>query len=138
MTDEQKPNRMARSIRAVTAGLLTVVVPSIATDAIMHAIGALPAFGEPMGHAHSALALAYRVVYGIAGGYVTARLAPAAPVRHAVWLGVVGLLISTAGAIATWGEGPQFGPKWYALAVVATAVPTAWFGAKLMEKRRRA
>jgi hypothetical protein len=33
------------------------------------------------------LALVYRTVYGILGGYVTARLAPRAPMRHALILG---------------------------------------------------
>ena len=130
--------RIGRSLAAVLAGLVAVVALSIFTDLLMHSIGALPEFGEPMGHGHAALALGYRIVYGIVGGYVAARLAPQAPVRHAIWLGIIGLLIGVAGALATWGKGPQFGPGWYAIAVFVIAIPTAWYGGRLLESSRRA
>jgi len=122
----------------VAAGLVTVVALSMLTDMLMHAVGALPGFGEPMGHGHALLALGYRIAYGVVGGYVTARLAPEAPVKHAVWLGVVGLVVGIAGALATWGKGPQFGPGWYAIGVFAIAIPTAWYGGRLRERSRRA
>jgi hypothetical protein len=34
------------------------------------------------------------------------------------------------GAIVTWNRGPEFGPHWYPLALVVTALPAAWLGAK--------
>jgi hypothetical protein len=83
------------------------------------------------------LATAYRIVYGIAGGYVAARLAPDRPMTHALVLGVVGLAVSIAGAVATWNAGPAFGPHWYPLALVVTAVPGCWLGGKLFEAQPR-
>ena len=77
------------------------------------------------------LATAYRTVYGAAGSYIAARLAPDRPMTHALALGVVGLALSTVGAIATWGRGPAFGPHWYPLAVIAIAMPCAWAGGRL-------
>ena len=50
---------------------------------------------------------------------------------HALTLGVVGLLAAIAGTIATWDKGPEFGPKWYPLALVVTAIPCTWLGGKL-------
>jgi len=77
------------------------------------------------------LALAYRTIYGVAGGYIVARLSPDRPMLHALVLGVVGFALSIAGAVGTWNRGPEFGPKWYPLALVATALPCAWVGGKL-------
>ena len=34
-------------------------------------------------------------------------------------------------AAATWNKGPEFGPHWYPLALVATALPCAWLGGRL-------
>jgi hypothetical protein len=132
--------RLWRSIGAVVAGLLAIVILSTATDMVLHATGVFPPFGQPMSDALFLLATAYRIVYGIAGCYIAARLAPDRPMQHALVLGVVGVVISTAGALATWNRGPAFGPKWYPLAVVAIALPCAWAGGKLrvMQLRGRA
>ena len=85
------------------------------------------------------LALAYRIVYGVAGGYIAARLAPNRPMAHALALGIVGLALSIAGVAANWNKGPEFGPKWFSLALIATALPCAWVGGKLgvVQLRRR-
>ncbi len=74
------------------------------------------------------VATTYRIIYGIAGGYITARLAPDRPMGHALALGVVGLILSIAGAVSTWNRGPEFGPKWYPIGLIVTALPCAWFG----------
>ncbi len=38
----------------------------------------------------------------------------------------------------TWDRGPEFGPHWYPLALVATALPCAWAGGLLHRKRSAA
>jgi hypothetical protein len=132
-----KPQRsILRSVGAVLAGLLVVIIITTATDAIMHATGIFPPWGQPMSDSLFVLAFAYRIVYGIAGGYITAQLAPDNPVAHAVLLGVVGFVLSLAGAAATWNRGPEFGPKWYPLALIVIAIPTAWLGGKLVSRPR--
>jgi hypothetical protein len=68
---------MLRSIGAVLAGLLLIVVLSTATDTVMH-----------------------------------------------------GLVIGTVG---TWNSGPEFGPKWYPIAVALTAPPCTWIGGRLRQ-----
>ena len=47
---------------------------------------------------------------------------------HALGLGVLGLLAGLAGGVVTWNEGPAFGPKWFALALVALPMPTCQTG----------
>jgi hypothetical protein len=115
----------------VLAGLLAVIVITTVTDLALHSTGVFPPAGKVMATELWLLATAYRIVYGVAGGYITARLAPDRPIRHALVLGVVGLVLSIVGAAATWNRGPEFGPKWYPLALVAIAIPTAWLGGKL-------
>lgn len=135
MIEPSSPPRIGWSIIAVIAGLVTVVVTHVGTDIVMHAVGALPKPGEPMSHAHGALALAYRLAFSVLGGYVTALLAPSRPVTHAVVLGVIGLVLATLGAVATWNAGPAYGPVWYPLALVITALPCSWAGGRIYLQR---
>jgi len=131
MNETQRPRGALRSLGAVIAGLLVIVVPSIATDAVLHSTGMYPAPGQPMATGLWLLATGYRLVYGIAGCYVAARLAPDHPVRHAWILGVIGIVVGTAGVVATWNQGPGFGPQWYPIAVAVMPVACAWIGGKL-------
>jgi hypothetical protein len=113
--------------------VLAGIVLSLGTDAALSALGVFPALGEPMSDGMLLLATVYRTVYGIAGGYLTARLAPDRPMRHALILGTLGLLACTAGAVATWNKEPALGHEWYPLALVALALPPAWLGGRLRE-----
>jgi len=94
--------RTGRSIWAVVAGFLVVVLLSIGTDAVLHAARIHPILGQRMSHGLFVLATVYRTVYGILGSYVTARLAPNKPMKHALMGAAIGTVIATAGAIATW------------------------------------
>jgi hypothetical protein len=131
MSETDRSRRILRRIGAVFAGLLAVIVLSTATDIVLRATGVFPPWGQPMAGALFLLATAYRTIYGVAGSYITARLAPDRPMGHALAGGVVGLVLSTAGTVATWNKGPEFGPKWYPLALIAMAIPSAWAGGKL-------
>ena len=128
-----------RSIGAVVAGFVVVIVLSLGTDMVLHATGVFPPWGQPMSDALFLLATIYRTIYCIAGSYIAARLAPDKPMKHALVLGVVGLIVSTAGAVATWNKGPEFGPHWYPVALIVTAIPCAWLGGKprVMQLRER-
>ena len=121
---------------AVIAGLAVNVVFGLGTDAVLHATGVFPPWGQTMADSLFGLALAYRVVYGVAGAYVTARLTPAAPMKHALILGAIGVVISLAGALATIGRGPEFGPPWYPLALVVLTLPVSWLGGWLFASRQ--
>lgn len=121
--------RTGRSIWAVVAGFLVVVLLSIGTDAVLHAARIYPILGQRMSDGLFVLATVYRTVYGILGSYVTARLAPNKPMKHALMGAAIGTVIATAGAIATWNK--DLGPHWYPIALILTAFPTAWIGAKL-------
>ena len=137
MNRPRYPRNIFKSIGAVLAGLLVVFILSLGTDVVMHATGIYPPWFQPMAAALFVWATTYRIVYGVFGGYIAARLAPHSPMEHALVLGVVGLVLSTAGAAATWNAGPEFGPRWYPLALIATALPCAWVGGKLRNLQLR-
>jgi hypothetical protein len=124
-------------VGAVLAGVVAVVVLSLGTDIAFHEAGVYPSWGQPMSEGLFVLATAYRIVYAVAGGYIAARLAPDRPMAHALMQGAIGIVLSTIGAIATWNKGPEFGPKWYPLALVVTALPCAWAGGRLLVGRSR-
>jgi hypothetical protein len=121
--------RIGRSIGALLAGFAVTVVLSIGTDLGLQAAGLFPALGQPMSNNLLFLATAYRTLYGIVSGYIVARLAPHHPIQHALFGGLVGLVLSIIGAVATWNRG--LGPHWYPLALIALALPPAWIGGKL-------
>lgn len=120
-----------RSIGAVLAGLVAVVLLSTLTDEIMHATGIIPR-GPMWNPAHNALAFGYRCVIGIVGGYLTARLAARNAMTHVVILGVIGTALATLGVFAT--AGLNWGPRWYPIALAVTALPTCWLGGWLQRR----
>jgi hypothetical protein len=131
ISDTRRPRRRLQSAAALLAGFVVVVVLSLGADIVLHASGVFPPWGQPMSGALFLLAAVYRTVFGVAGSYVTARLAPERPMQHAVAGGLIGLILSTAGAVATWDRGPEFGPHWYPLALIVLAMPCAWAGGRL-------
>lgn len=138
MAEKHAPRRIGRRIGAVLAGLLVIVMLDLGIDIMLHATGIYPPWFQPMSTPLWLLAIAYRSVDGVVGGFVVARLAPDRPVQHALVLGVVGVVMGTAGVLATWSKGPEFGPKWYPLALVVLALPCSWLGGKLRERQLRA
>ena len=124
---------MLRSIVAIVAGMFAGIILTLVTDEILHLARVFPPWGDSMTGYDRALLYAtiYRTIYGVAGSYMTARLAPNRPMFHAMLLGLLGLAVSILGAAATWNKGPAFGPHWYPVALVILALPTAWLGGKL-------
>jgi hypothetical protein len=123
-----RPRRLLRSLGAVLAGLVAIFVLSLGTDQVFHGLEVFPPWGEPMTDTGLLLlAFAYRCVYAVAGCYLAARFAPSAPMGHAMTLGAVGVVLSTAGAMAMW----DFGAHWYPVALVISSLPLAWLGGVL-------
>jgi hypothetical protein len=125
-----------RSILAVIVGLFTGAFLSIAVDVILHVLRVFPPWGEPVSDGPLALATIYRAAFSVFGCYLTARVAPANPMKHALILGAIGVVFSAIGAITTWHRGPAFGPHWYPVVLVIIALPCAWLGGKIFELRR--
>jgi hypothetical protein len=120
----------------VLAGIAVGVALSLGTDISLRALGIFSPLGQPMANSLFLLATAYRIAYGAVSSYIIAWLAPDRPMRHALTGGVLGLVVSTVGAVATWNKGPAFGPHWYPLALALTALPCAWLGGSLYLSRQ--
>src|SRR4051812_49433757 len=127
-----RPRRL-RSVGAVVAGLMSIFAVTTAVDAVMHATGVFPPLGAPpMSDALFAFAFGYRFIIDIAGSALTARLARRRPMRHALVLGGIGLVLSIAGAVAMWDASRA----WYPIALAASALPCGWLGGRLVERSR--
>jgi len=117
---------IARSIWAVVAGVLFIVTVTTLVDIVLHATKVFPPIGQPIDDPLALLATSYRFVISIVGAWLTARLAPARPMKHAMILGVVGVVLGTAGVVFTWNLG--LGPHWYPIALALLAIPQCWIG----------
>jgi hypothetical protein len=120
-----------RSIWAVLAGALVAIVVTTLIDVGLHVARVFPPISQPIDDALALLASSYRVFIGVASAWLTARLAPKEPMRHALVLGIVGTAAALAGVVATWNLG--LGPRWYPVSLVILAMPESWAGGRIFE-----
>jgi hypothetical protein len=111
--------------------VLFIVVVTTLVDIVLHLAGVFPPLEQPIDDKLALLATAYRVVISVAGAWLTARLAPMNPMKHALILGGVGVVLGLVGLSLTWNKG--LGPHWYPIALVVLAVPQCWAGGKIYE-----
>ena len=122
-----------QSVRAVLVGALAAIVTTTLIDVALHAIHVYPPLDEPIDDFLALIASSYRLVVGVAAAFLTARLAPHDPMRHALVLGSLGAVVSAIGVVTTWNM--DLGPKWYPISLLILALPEAWLGAKLAMTR---
>ena len=119
-----------KGIGAVLAGIIFIVVTHTATDFVLEKLGIFTPPSQRFDTTWMVVtATIYRSIYTIAGGYITAALAPDPPMRYVLILGLIGLVMSTLAAIATIPM--NLGPAWYPIALAVLALPCVWFGGKL-------
>jgi hypothetical protein len=131
-----KGDLMKRSILAVGAGFVFIAIGSTLVDIVLHATGVYPPWGVPIDDGGALLATAYRLLISIIGAWLTARLAPSAPMKHALVLGVIGSIAGTVALSATWSAG--LSPRWYPVALAVLAMPQCYVGALLEQRQRNA
>jgi len=126
-----------RSVAAIVVAFFANAALSLITDQLLRSVGVYPPWGQPMFDVGlNVLALSYRLVYAILAGYIAARMAPRNPVRHAVILGMIGLVPSLAGVIVTIST-KDLGPLWYPVALLISAVPCTWAGGLIAARGSR-
>lgn len=117
------PN-IARSIWAIFAGFLLNFALSTGVDVAFHATKVYPPWGEIMSNGLFALALSYRLLFGVAANVLIHRLAPWRPMKH-VWIAAgIGFVVSLGGVYLSVAKG--MGPVWYPLALALSVVPLAF------------
>ena len=102
-----------QSLWAVVAGAVVAIVATTLVDVVLHIAHVFPPINDPINDALALLATSYRIVIGVAGAWLTARLAPDKPLKHALILGYLGVALGLVGVVATWNKG--LGPHWYRL-----------------------
>ena len=120
-----------KSVWALAAGLLFIIGVTTLVDIVLHLVGVYPPMDQPIDNSLALLATIYRIIISIAGAWLTARLAPNQPMKHAMALGYIGVVLGLVGLVATWNMG--LGPKWYPIARVVLAIPQCWAGGKIYE-----
>ncbi|MEN9407824.1 MAG: hypothetical protein RLZZ455_1040 [Candidatus Parcubacteria bacterium] len=125
-----------KSVGAVACGFITVVVLSLLTDSVVESIGILPSRTRPEAYTtwHYLIALFYRTIYTIAGGYVTSLLAPRNTKKLIIILGSIGTIAGIGGVIASLSMPTG---QWYAVALAVAAFPSIWLGWKLFENKKK-
>ena len=71
--------QIGKSIWAVLAGVLTIIIVTTLVDIALHVAGVFAGPDVPLTDALSLLASSYRLVISIGGAYLTAKLAPDRP-----------------------------------------------------------
>ena len=122
-----------KGVGAILAGMIFIVFSHAGTDFVLESLGI---FTQPNEGFHTTwmvvTATIYRSFYTVAGGYITAALAPTPKIRYVVILGIIGVVAGTLGAIATIPM--KIAPIWYPIALVVLALPCVWLGGKLRTK----
>lgn len=124
---------VVRSSIAIVVGFLVIGVLALGTDAVLKST--VPGVFGPDDRIDSVpwllLIQLYVFAYAVFGCWLAARLAPNRPMRHALILGVLGLLFNVAGTIALWDKMPA----WYHLVALALVMPAAWAGGRIRERQ---
>jgi len=130
-----RPRTLGRSILALFIGFVAVVALSLGADEVLHLLKVYPPWGEPMYQpALNLLALSYRTVFTVVGGYLTARAAPHSPMRHVLIGAGIGLVLGVAGVVAAASIG-GLGPMWYPVAIAVTGPPSNLLGGAIYVRR---
>jgi hypothetical protein len=128
--------RLGRSVAAILIAVALNVVLALGLDELLHLAQVYPPWDRPMPEtSDNLLALSYRLVITIFAAVVALRFAGYAPGRHALAIGAIGLLLGTAGAIATTTGGADFGPDWYPWSLAASAIPCTWLAWVIARRR---
>src|SRR5689334_11315332 len=94
-----------KSLVALAAGVLVVVVVTTLVDIALHVAGVYPPLDQPIDTRLALLATSYRLVIGVYAAWLTARLAPTGPMKHAMILASIGVVLGLVGVVTTWNSG---------------------------------
>lgn len=124
-------NQTLKSIGAVTAGFAALVILSMVMDSILQKTDIMKT--EPFDENPVwliAIIVVYRTIFNTLGCYLTARLAPGKPMKHAIILGIIVFVLTIVGMIVMW----HLPPHWYPISLAVLTLPAAWLGGKLRLK----
>lgn len=133
MTSPASTHPRLRTAGALIAGFIAVAALSTAADAVLHAMNYYPNDGTASSDPELAVALTYRTLFTVLGGFIAAWLAPSHPRRLATILGAIGTLPAILGVVAMW----SLGHHWYAISLAVLAMPSTALGGWLFTRFAR-
>lgn len=113
---------------AVIVGFAALVILSTITDSVLEKAVVMktqPFVENPVWVI--AIVILYRTIFNTLGCYLTARIAPNKPAKHAMVLGVVCVVLTIGGLIVMW----DIPPRWYPISLMVLTLPAAWLGGKM-------
>lgn len=117
-----------KNVTAVLVGFVVAAVASVVADIGMSSVGLLDFDNFKNSPTRVVvLVVGYRFIFNTIGSFVTARMAPANPMRLVMIGGIIGFVLSIVGAATMWDKAAP----WYNLAVIIIALPAAYLGGKL-------
>ena len=129
-TGRRKFMNILKGLGAILAGIIFIVVSHSLMDFILESLGI---FTPPSAGFHVTwmivTAIIYRSVLSVAGGWITAALAPDPPMRYVLIMAAIGLLAGILGAVVTIPMGIT--QPWYPVALAVTGPICVWLGGKL-------
>lgn len=127
-------SNILKSIGAILAGMVVGAVLSVITDFGLEKMGIFPSPDQGLFIWWMLLiALIYRGAYTILSGYITAILAPGNPLKHAIILGIIGVVVTILGSAANWDKSAA----WYPIALILITLPCTWLGGFLAINLKR-
>lgn len=122
---------MGRSIMAVVAGFVVIAMLAFGADALLRRVtpGSFGPGGEVESVSILLIMMTYVAIFAISGCYLAARLAPSRPMRHALILGVLGLVFNGIASSQMWNTAPA----WYHILSLVLVMPYAWVGGRIRE-----
>ena len=124
---------MLRSIVAIVVGFLFIGALAFGTDYLVRS--GVPGVYDAAGRMESVpwllITLAYVFVFATAGCWLAAYIAGRQPMKHALILGVLGLVFNIAGTASMWNTAPA----WYHIVALLLVMPAAWLGGRIRERQ---
>lgn len=132
-----------KNIGAVLAGFLLTLILTRGTDILLENTGVFPTVEEQQKYGFNILwmnivAILYRIIFTMFGGYLTAKLSASKPMRNVNILGIIGTIIAIIGNIVV-SQIPEMAdvlPLWFSIALVLIAYPSVRTGGKLATIKR--
>ena len=127
-----------KNIGAILLGFLITLILTRGTDILLENIGVFPTVEEQKKYGFNILwmnivAILYRIIFTMVGGYLTAKLSAGNPMRNVNILGIIGTSIAIIGNVVV-SQIPEMAnvlPLWFSIALVIIAYPSVWIGGKL-------
>ena len=124
---------MGSSVLAVFVGFVLIGLLSFAGNAAIQA-AAPDLYTMATGTTNVPILLLITVMVGVFatfGCWLTGRMAPANPMKHALILGVLGLAFNVFSALSAW----SLYPAWFSILNLLLVMPYAWLGGRLAEAK---